>query len=275
MVNEWKDKNDLIDILEKRNLIIDDATLLDDVNYSHLIYLYSDLFYVDKINKIYAIGTKVSDIFLLFKFNKEISKIIYDFSHYMEHKIRSIMANVISESNPIGYFERTFYDKGNIQSLSYYGDGSEFNGLLSNLSDINDLHKSKYNNDELINGIVPFWRIIDHLSIGTLSMNLKYHYSGNSIFKKLNMHFSDLSCIKKYRNATFHANKIMPRYRVNTGKGHYYIQIRTLIKIMKNHKGRDDVDFYTQVEGLFASYFVKNPSISHLETQIRKDYGVK
>ena len=160
-------KEELINTLEKRGMTVSDSSILDEVNYSHIIYKYGKYFIeIENDNEIkYKDGTDILHLYNLYIFNNKLStKLLYIFSK-IEHKMRSSIVQHISKQDPLIYLESTFYS-----NESRNGEIDEF---IDSLKKTEEARRDKYDVKHLLSGKLPLWLLVDELPIGQLRMFMK------------------------------------------------------------------------------------------------------
>ena len=140
-----KTKIEMKEILESRNLIVDDISIFDNINYSHIIYKYSKPFYDGKTK--YKDGTKLSDLMCLFTTNELLCTYLYKGINRFEHKLKNIVATIATTKSAFEYLDRKFYGD-DLEGLPYYNE-NEFKSFLNN---INDLHMKSLKNNVYLSG---------------------------------------------------------------------------------------------------------------------------
>lgn len=73
---EYKTLEQQLEVLENRGLIIDDPSILTEINYSHLIYKYGNI-YLDDSKGEYKKGTKLSNLYNLYLFHLKIYTLLF------------------------------------------------------------------------------------------------------------------------------------------------------------------------------------------------------
>lgn len=201
-----KTKEQMKQILEDRGMIIDNISLLENINYAHLIYKYSTPFYEKE--GVYKKGTKLSELMKLFEINELICSCLYKKINRFEHKLKNVVASMATTDSAFKYLEKEFYGE-KITELPFYNDG-EFKKFIKN---VNNLHRTALINNVYLSGktkdgVIPLWIFVDEMTIGQIRMFLKYWPDGLKVYKVLKLNFKHLSTFNVYRNRVFHMNPI-------------------------------------------------------------------
>ena len=226
---KYHKKDELKKILEGRGLIIYNPNILNNINYSHLIYEYGAFFLETEEPIKYKKGTKLLDIYNLYKLNIEVSSILFKLFNLFEHKIRaSIVSHVGLE--PLEYLDDNFYSKAR-ETVE-----NEIFNFVSNLSKTEEKMRHKYDQKYLINGKLPIWLLIDELPIGQLRMFLKLTGIQSYVFKDIKLSkkkFWVLKGFNLHRNQLAHMDIIKGKISKDGNK--YYL-MDLLNKISENFK---------------------------------------
>ena len=212
-----KTKEEMKQILEDRGMIVDDISILDNINYAHLIYKYSKPFYEEE--GIYKDGTRLSDLMNLFKINEAICAWLYKKINEFEHKLKNTVATIASAKSAFEYLDKEFYGEG-LTKLKFYNK-KEFNDFLWNIKKLHDktLKNSEYLSGKTKDDIIPLWIFIDEMTIGQIRMFLKYWPDALKVYHILNLDFTHLSTFNTYRNRVFHMNPITKKIIIRRDEG--------------------------------------------------------
>ena len=229
LLKEYKTISQQNEILKSRGLIVDDETILNGINYSHLIYKFG-IIYWDTENDKYVEGTKLSHIYALYNFHRSLTKEIFNLIIKYELKLKAIIASQIAEIDPLWYIDIQNYDK------SIITDNDEMNKLYKNmlrLSSKSQYEKYKIERDGI--SYLPIWLLIDEMAFGQLTMLIKAFGKRNKIFHKMNLNpqhgWAKLTTINYYRNQIFHGNEL--RSSITNDKYKTTVYLTALLKILK------------------------------------------
>ena len=135
LLKEYKTISEQSDILKSRGLIVDKETILESVNYSHLIYKFG-IIYWDKTKDKYVQGTKLSHIYALYNFHRSLTKEIFNLIIKYELKLKAVIASRVAEIDPLWYINIENYDR------SVIDDEKELTKLQANMLRLSS--KSQY-----------------------------------------------------------------------------------------------------------------------------------
>ncbi len=219
----YKTISEMESLLKKRGLIID-INIFHKVNYAHLIYKFSTVFYV--YEKKYKEGTRLSDIYNLYIFNQKFSQFLYKYVSDFEHLLKREIASQIAFDHGYIYLKKEFY--GDVEKLKYYKK-DEFQKFLENLRETHNktLIKYPFLKKKTQDGIIPIWIFIDELTIGQLRMFLKFWKDSAKVYKNLKIDWIKLKTFNVFRNAVFHMNPIKNTIRIkheNNKNIDYYLR---------------------------------------------------
>lgn len=250
----YHSKQELVDTLEKRGMNVSNPNILDEINYSHLIYKYGEYFLeVETLGEIrYKEGTDIVNLYNLFDFNNQLStKLMYIFSK-IEHKLRSSIVGHISIDNPLAYLDPSFYSDAFSEE-----DRISF---IETLKKTEEAKRHKYNEKHFLNGVLPIWLLIDELPIGQLRMFLKLGVGiQKKVFKDMNIEPRKWWIIKifnQYRNLSAHMDIIKGNISID-GK----VNLKPLLVYIKNNYGED----YRDVTIFLAEYSFDNINLDKSE----------
>ena len=218
--------DELHNLLKQRGLIIDDETILHNVNYSHLIYKFGKHYLND--NFTFKPGTTITNIYNLYILNMNISAVLYKFISKFEHKLRVAVVEEISIFGALSYLDKSIYR----------ADENLVNDMILKLSELEEKIRFELPNEKLINGKVPLWILVDRLSIGTISWFIKLTAIDKLVGKRLKIdvrNFNILQTVREFRNLIYHANpltKVITNTHKNGNITHHYL--RSLYMFIKN-----------------------------------------
>ena len=203
---EYKTKEELIDILKSRGMEVSCPKILDNINYSHLIYKYGEFFLDKNIkHKIqYKTGVDIIQLYNLYLFNAELSSKLFNVFNKIEHSIRSSIVQHISKEHPIGYLEKDFYTW---IGRDFVKTNKEKEKFIKSLSKTEKKKRSKYSENHLIGGILPIWLLIDEVPIGQLRMFMKLCRINKEVLKDIKISSRNLWMLNTfniYRNDCAH-----------------------------------------------------------------------
>ena len=217
-----------LEILEKRGLIIDDPSILTKINYSHLIYKYGNI-YLDENKGKYKKGSKISNIYNLYLFHLKISTLLFRVIIQYEQKLKTHIADTISEVDINWYSDKANYSQE-------FSNSKERTNFLSNMADLNMKIINKIDDKYINNGFAPMWIMVDNMAFGQLRMICKLFDGRDKIFSKMNLNFSTasitLGTVNEYRNQLFHGNELKSKLKSERDKTEYkLIKFFKLIRI--------------------------------------------
>lgn len=98
----FKTYSQMLDILENRNITIEDRTLAEQILQNHTYYSlvngYKNNFIVDKESEIYADGTKFESLYALSIIDNSLNSIIFKYILYVERGLKSRISYAVSKS---------------------------------------------------------------------------------------------------------------------------------------------------------------------------------
>lgn len=133
---------------------------------------------LDSTSHTYKPGTYLSNILKLYSFDRELSKLLFDFSSQIEVSLRARLINAFQHTNdPLILNDASvFQDK-----TLYWKNFSSISLEIERSKDVFISHNFKK-----YEGLVPVWAVIEILSFGTLSKIIKNLKTGpDSVFSTL------------------------------------------------------------------------------------------
>lgn len=174
MYKQYNSPKELIKVLRKRNLIINDVKtaeiMLKNLGYFPFITAYKAPFLISKPHEpeIYITGTTIEDLYDLYTFDSKLRNIIRDMLNDIELYIRQVVIRKFIEE--LGDHQNVYLD---IKSFSAIPPKDK-NKLLNNLryTTTTDDNPSKYYRESY--GEVPLWVSCQMWDFGTLQKFYKY-----------------------------------------------------------------------------------------------------
>ena len=226
---------EMIYVLEQRGLIVEKPEILNDINYSYLIYNFSQPFYYAKLK--YTFGTKLSDIYNFYLFSKKASIALFSLIYDIEHKFKKIIASLISEKSVYSYLEK--------KSYNFNKDDSSFKNFFKRIKNNHKLFlvtKKEELNEKLKNNVIPIWIFINKLSLGDLIKMVKYNkkFITSNPYKKMQINEKQMLIINRFRDEIAHMNPIEEKikFKIENGMGSakYKDFLKTLNILVPNLK---------------------------------------
>ena len=245
-MKEYKTNKELIEYLEKNNVIIDDKNkainIIDNYSYYSVINTYKYVFKNE--DNTYLKNVHFKEIYSLYKFDKNIRVIFLKYVLELELKIRGIMSNVIAKNYGIkNYFNKYNFDEN--------AKEKDINNIVASINEEINKNKGKhpaithYDNNY---GFIPPFVTIKVLSFGQISRlyGLLKQADRNEIAKKfkinskllkqilINMTMARNICAHSDRLFTFHSKffisfrLIDDKYKVNNNSTNLYMLIRSM-----------------------------------------------
>lgn len=169
MVKEFKETNELIQILKQKNVSIKDEEqtkyLIDKYSYYSIINSYKWIF---KLGDNYKENASFDEIFAMYKFDKNLKIIMLKYILEIEAVIKTKIANLFAEK----------YGLSNYLSVNNFDlkeDNSNLVHIENLINEINsEIEKSNGKHDAITHykdkyGFVPPWVVTKILSLGTIS----------------------------------------------------------------------------------------------------------
>ena len=203
-LNKHLKTNEMINLLKERNLTIDtmEGHPFVDINYAHLIYKFGSKFLYNGLEDLYDDDANLSQIINYFDFNKALCQFMYDPLHAFEHKLKRTIAYIASEEDGFDYLNVHFYEK-------YTGwNIKDTKNLFHFVIKLVNIHERARGNSKKDVDIMPLWVFVDELSLGELSMFLKFYGGRMKVYDEIGLTASNLETIRHFRNAIFHMNPI-------------------------------------------------------------------
>lgn len=232
--NNYHTKKQLVETLESRGVFVDDITILDNVNYSHLMYVFGRHFidFETIEGPIYKTGTKLSQIYNLFLKNIESSAIFFEFFHLVEHKLKSAVAHWVAAIDPLWYADINNYKDYTLNSTQKTNEEKSI--FHKNLMELETKKRNQYDPKYYKSGKLPMWLLIDEMAFGQITMLIKYvdQPQKDKIYSECQIapnNFKLLLEIKNYRNLLFHGNALTG----SIGKGKEQSLLINILKYMK------------------------------------------
>lgn len=223
----FKDYNELIDLLEKRNVEIPDKNFaincLQQFSYYSLINGYKDLFPSDDTGK-FLIPISFYDFYMLATFDRELNNLFFKYIIMIERKLKSVISYRISSQYGVetDLKDLTFNNSADYLYEGYYQTRKETRNTLEGIK--RDISKSK---NESVNHYLknhnhlPCWILVNGLYFGRIiqlyNILLKKDkdyvcekmLSSNLLTMDQKKEFikSSLNIIRKYRNNIAHGNR--------------------------------------------------------------------
>ncbi len=196
----FKSIDEQIEILISRNIIIDDYEkaykLLSKNNYYYLINGYKNVF-IDCTEKEerYLKGTKLEEIYALYKFDKDIKIIFLKYLLLIENEVDAFIAYEFSKK----YGHKDYLIPINFCYLNF-----KSNYVKKFIKDVNlEIQYQYKNSNEMIvhyldnYGYIPMWVLVRVLSFGKISKfySLMKQQEQNSISRKYNLRVKEFEMI--------------------------------------------------------------------------------
>lgn len=228
----FKTYDELLDLLEDRNVVISDRSSarikLSTISYYSLVNGYKDLYQRDAFDK-FIEPIEFDDLYVLYNFETSLNNIIFKYIIYVEKALKSSISYIVSEkygvftdytdltnTNPNDYFCRNNY-KSKLETQQIIKD---IKLKIKNSTNESVCHyKSKHNH-------IPCWIVVNDIPFGSA---IKWYemlkgcdktFVAEALFK--NIYFSSeekkefltkgLTILRKYRNNIAHGNKIFINY---------------------------------------------------------------
>lgn len=240
----FSDINNQIAILQSRGLAIDcnstNRKLLIDHNYYNIINGFKDPF-LDKTQstETYKYGTKFTEVFSLYEFDRKLRNLILDYSLLIENSLKTKLAYEFAKK----YGECEYLNTDSYPFATHQQKNNTIT-LLSRIVDKIEKQSSSGIYEHFIkNGKeIPIWAVTNFFDLGTirlfysclddsLSFNIANYYS----IKKNDL-ISFLSNINMYRNVCAHDNRIM-KYIIHKNEfGISNTRIHSNMNLNKNAK---------------------------------------
>lgn len=271
MNKEFKTIEEQIEILKKRNLIINEEKakeIFRDNNYYYLINGYKDLFIDENIEEEkYKDGTSLEEIFALYKFDSELRSTFLKYILMIERRMDTYIAYEFSKQ----YGENNYLIESNFNYNKI--NNSKIKGLIA---DINiNINTQIRNGNKMLShyirqyGYIPLWVLIRIITFGQISKfyDLMKQQDQNKVAKKfgvrekeLKTHIHNLAIIRnicahdeklydiRLKN-TIMKNDIHKQFNLNLQNGQYangykdLFSIVIILKVLLNKK--EFKDFYT------------------------------
>jgi len=174
MEKEFKTIKELIDLLEKRNIVIDDEsranTILSYESYYSVINGYKDLFLATtQPDDYYRDGTKFDDIFALYCFDRKLREILLIELLRIEKAIRTEIVYVFSEHH--GHDHNLYLNEESFNVTSEKNT-ARAKSVICTLEDLINDKKDKYNAIKHYigkYGYVPLWVLANVMTFGVLT----------------------------------------------------------------------------------------------------------
>ena len=220
-------KEEMIYVLEKRGLIVDKPKILDNINYSYLIYNFSKPFYYAKLK--YKYKTKLSDIYNLYLFSKKASMALFGLIHDVEHKFKKTIAFLISKKSVYSYLKK--------ESYLFNENDYSFKKFFEKIKMIHDLFlfsNKKELEEKLKDNIIPIWIFIDKMSLGDLIKMIKYNKKliTSSPYKKMKINWKQMLTINRFRNQIAHMNPIKEKINFKTRNNIGFAKYKDFLKAL-------------------------------------------
>lgn len=230
-VKTFKTIEDQLKTLGERGLDVSNPlakNILEDVNYSHLIYKYGKHYWFNNNPLVYKKGTKIEHLKNLFELNARISSIIFEFIMIVEHGLKRATAYEFARVNSLWYLDKANY------VLSKNATQKELDDLHDNLLKLETKVKGEYKVEDLVNGYMPIWLLIDHMALGQIRMLLKLCPFEDKVYQAMGISsmfdWRIIRTFNEYRNQISHGNPIVPQINL-TGGG--ICELRDLLIFMK------------------------------------------
>lgn len=222
-----------IKVLERRGIIVDDPSILQKVNYSHLIYVFGKHYVEQEIDgePKYKSGTKLSYIYNLFLLNAEVSSILFSFFHKFEHKFKFSVAHWLSAEDELWYSKKENYTQYDQESSTK----KELKKLYKNLNNLEENKRSKHDPKHYKDGMLPMWLLVDEMSLGQLGMVTKFSNNQSKIYNDLQITSNNYKLpldLINYRNQIFHGNPLTAK--IQTKEGSEFSKLLDVVKYIKN-----------------------------------------
>lgn len=224
----FKNYDELIDILESRNVIITDKTFakkcLSDISYYNLINGYKNLYPIDQ-NEKFEIPVPFYEFYNLYAFDTMLNNVVFKYIISIEKSLKSKIAYIVSKSYGIDTDLQNFYNDNQNDYLykENYRNTSKTQDILRNIKSaaINSKDESirhyRTNHNHL-----PCWILINGITFGStirwyeiLKPNKKelicdqiLSTSSLSTLDKKEFVKKGLTILRKYRNNIAHGHKI-------------------------------------------------------------------
>lgn len=228
MQKEYNKLNEQINKLKSRGLIIDDKSkvkkILQKENYYNIINGYKELFidYRYKgIDERYINGTKFDEIYNLYYFDRNLRGIFFKYILEVENNIKSVLASDFSKKYghdnylKIDNFNPYVKLSANKTRSEKIGDIADLiAGIQKEVSNQLRKNNSMISHHILQYGYIPFWVLINKLSLGTVSMFYSHlkDVDKNDIGRIFSLKPDEmnniLSLLTVYRNACAHDERI-------------------------------------------------------------------
>lgn len=174
-----KTLNEQIEILKSRGLIIEDEKsardILAKINYYRLINAYSLDLYDNSENSAskekYKKGVSLQQIYDIYQFDTKLRHIVFELIESFELTFRTCLAYYLAHK-----YCATAYLRPEL-----YCNQDYFNDFLSDLNREKNVQQRSLiikHHNEIYNGVLPIWAMVETVSFGTLSKlykNLKPH----------------------------------------------------------------------------------------------------
>lgn len=240
MEKEFKTIEEQVEILKKRNLIIQNKdkaiSIFENNNYYYLINGYKDLF-INRGQKIeiFQENATLEEIYSLYKFDSDLRMYFLKYILQIERKINTYIAYEFSKS----YGHKNYLLEDNF-------DNTEANSLKIKelITDINNNMMKQYNNSNKMichyldtYQYVPLWVLIRILSFGEVSKfyRLMKQKEANAVSKKFNIHYKTLRIylinLAIIRNICAHDEKLYDvrlKYKMPTTSYHDKLKMKKI-----------------------------------------------
>lgn len=256
----FKSIDDQLDILEKRGMVIENREhsykVLLRNNYYRVINGYKSPFLKRNADNSlkkpeeYKDKTRFSELFSLYKLDRELRNALLEFILIFESNLNSILVHKFSELNPDSY--------SYLNLLNYSDDADDLSNVLKNMSNLsNKIERNR--NTPNVNAVkhylknhdcVPLWVLVNYMTIG------ETQYLFSSLKQNLK---SDIA--KEFSIAYKEAVNSKEKIDIEELK-----MILKAVTFFRNVCAHEEVLFnYKLVKGiklsLFDKYFVKNPKL--------------
>lgn len=172
---DYKSFDEQIEILKKRNLIIDDdlkvKRVLQKENYYNVINGYKDKFILDCGTQFERFKKDVSfwDVYTLYQFDRDLRTLFLKKILVIENSVKSIIAHIFAKHHKEdGYLKEESFGNANVCNLKYSVKKviekikESIKNQIQNGNKMIIHYKNKY-------GFIPMWVLVNILSLGEIS----------------------------------------------------------------------------------------------------------